>query len=379
MSSDSWRNSSPPRSMAVDNLISRKKDPYPISDFLESYLRRYGRIVDSAIIYEDLLRHSNSIPMYNERGEDTLWSTVFYSNSEHEEVHDQLKRAYAILKADGDMSITKHLYIDRVDLCMYGNTLPFRVRIVNHLNDNHDYFYVKRVDANRIYGLELEHILSPNRINYFISGETIVEEHIIGIPADAFMRENRPASRFDEVRLAKEFVKFNERVFVRLLGDMHSGNFVVDITRDFEKWHYRMRPIDFDQQSHHHRKEVYLPHYFHQNGPLIEIGRKTLAPENVLQYQTEERALIANRVRVSHGRFRNLMSVMSEDIISTDDNVQRLRTQLAQHYQCDDFQYCLTMGEMVQTSINLVLAASRPATIPLKEITSAQAVKEGRV
>ena len=365
--------------MAVDNLISRKKEAIPTSDFLESYLRRYGRMVESAIHYEDLLRYSTSIPMYDERGEDTLWSTVFYSNTEHHEVHDQLKRAYAILKADGDMSITKHLYIDRVDVCLYGNTLPFRVRIVNHLNDNHDYYYVKRVDANRIYGLELEHILSPNRINYFVSGETIIEEHIIGIPADAFMKENRPSSHFDEVRLAKEFVKFNERVFVRLLGDMHSGNFVVDITRDFEKWHYRMRPIDFDQQSHHHRKEVYLPHYFHQNGPLIQIGRKTLAPDNVLQYQTEERALIANRVRVSHGRFRNLMSVMREDIISTDENVRLLREQLAGHYQFDDFNYCLTMGEMVQMSINLVLAASKPATIPFKEITSAQEVKEGRV
>ncbi len=365
--------------MAVDNLISRKKDTYPISDYLGSYLQRYGRIVQSAIHYEDLLRYSNSIPMYDEGGEDTLWSTVFYSNIEHEEVHDQLKRAYAILKADGDMSITEHLYIDRVDLCLYGNTLPFRVRIVNHINDNHDYFYVKRVDANRIYGLELEHILSPNRINYFISGETIIEEHIIGIPADAFMRENRPSSHFDEVRLAKEFVKFNERVFVRLLGDMHSGNFVVDIQRDFEKWHYRMRPIDFDQQSHHSRKEVYLPHYFHQNGPLIEIGMKTLAPENVLQYQKEERALIANRVRVSHGRFRNLMAVMAEDIISSDKNVRLLGQQLADHYEYQDFSYCLTMGEIVRTSINLVLAASKPATIPFKPIASARHVKEGRI
>ncbi len=37
--------------MAVDNLISRKKDSYPISDYFESYLRRYGRIVKSSIHY----------------------------------------------------------------------------------------------------------------------------------------------------------------------------------------------------------------------------------------------------------------------------------------------------------------------------------------
>src|SRR5690554_3399230 len=161
-----------------------------------------------------------------------------------------------MLKAYGDVSIAEHLFVDRVDVCLYGNTLPFRVRIVNRINDNHDYFYVKRVDANRVYGLELEHILSPNRINYFVSGESLIEEHVIGIPAEVFLRENMPRSRFDQVRLAKEFVKFNERVFVRLLGDMHSGNFVIDITRDFEKWHFRMRPIDFDQQSHHWKKKV---------------------------------------------------------------------------------------------------------------------------
>jgi hypothetical protein len=362
--------------MADDNLISRKKEIYPISDYFRSYLDRYDRLFEKGIRYEDLLRYNNSIPMYDETGADTLWSTVFYSQSDQEDVHENLRFAYAILKMDGDISMTRYLYIDRVDLCLYGNTLPFRVRIVNRLNDNHDYFYVKRVDANRLYGLELEHILSPSRIHYFVAGETIVEEHIIGVPGDAFISENWPSSRFDEVRLAKEFVKFNERCFVRLLGDMHSGNFVVDITRDFEKWHYRLRPIDFDQQSHHWRKEAYLPHYFHQNARLIECGATSLAPENVLQYQREERALIANRMRVSHGRFDRLMEVMAEDIISTQENVRRLRVQLAEHYEHPDFEQCETMGELVLTSAQLVRKAGKPATIPFHTIQSAQEVKD---
>ncbi len=347
---------------AVPNLISRKKEIYPISDFFLEYLTRYGRMDDHGVRYEDLLRYNNSIPVYDEEGNDTFWSTVFYPESEQREIHDQLRTVYAILKADGDLSAVKQLYIDRVDLCLYGNTLPFRVRIVNGLNENFDYFYVKRVDANRIYGLELEHILSPNRINYYIKGKTIIEEHIIGIPADAFMRESMPENHFDQVRLAKEFVKFNERCFVRLLGDMHSGNFVVDITRDFEKWHYRMRPIDFDQQSHHWKKKVYLPQFYSQNGPMIKVGMANLAPENVVQYQKEERALIANRVRVSHGRFDALMDVMQEDIISSEKHVRRLREQLSAHYDDADFERCLTMGELVYTSIRLLLARTKPAT-----------------
>ena len=343
------------------HLISKKKEVYPISDYFETYLERYGRLQEPIIRYEDLTRFDNPVPLYDEQGRDTFWSTVLYPPSEQGEIHERLCLAYAMLKAS-DFSIAQQLYVDRVDLCLYANTLPFRVRIVNRINDNFDYFYVKRVDANRVYGLELEHILSPNRIHYFVSGKTIVEEHIIGIPADIFMRQHEPSGRFDQVRLAKEFVKFNERVFVRLLGDMHSGNFVIDITRDFEKWHYRMRPIDFDQQSHHWRKQVYLPQFYPQNNPLVKVGLTLLAPENVEQYQKEERALIANRARVSHGRFETLMAVMREDLIAPEEHVRRLREQLAVHYEHAAFEACLTMGELVYTSLRLLLARNKPAT-----------------
>lgn len=347
--------------LARRNLISKKKEVYPISDYFRRYLERYGRLHDNGVRYEDLLRYNNAVPLYDEHGNDTLWSTVFYQQGEQQEIHRQLTITYALLKVYGDVSIAPHLFVDRVDLCLYGNTLPFRIRIVNRINDNFDYFYVKRVDANRIYGLELEHILSPNRIHYIIYDATIIEEHVIGIPAETFT-ENMPEHRFDRVRLAKEFVKFNERTLVRLLGDMHSGNFVIDVTRDFEKWHFRMRPIDFDQQSHHWRKQVYMPQYYPQNNQLITVGIECLVPENVLQYQMEERALIANRVRVSHGRFTSLMDVMKEDIISSSQNVERLGAQLADHYEEPAFESCLTMGELVENSIKLLLASNMPAT-----------------
>jgi hypothetical protein len=348
----------------VQHLISRKKGNYPISDHLRSYLTRYGRIWSESIRYRDLSRFTNAIPVYDEKGKDTLWSTVLYSENDRKEIHEQLLTAYAILKADGDTSIAKYLYIDRVDQCIHGNTLPFRIRVVNRINDNFDYFYVKKIDANRIYGLEMEHILSPNRINYFIHAQTIVEEHIIGIPADAFLREEIPVTDFDQVRLAKEFVKFNERCFISLLGDMHSGNFVIELTRDFEKWHFRMHPIDFDQQSHHWRKEVYLPECFEQNALFVSLVSRNLAPENVLQYQKEERSLMANRVRVSHGRFEALMDVMKEDIIAPDENVNRLGKQLAVHYQDPKFEKCITMGEIVYASIIRLLETTLPASFP---------------
>jgi hypothetical protein len=98
------------------------------------------------------------------------------------------------------------------------------VRIVNKLNDLFDYFYVKQADMSRIYGMELEHLLSPNKINYLVKGATLVEEHIQGIPGDSFIRNFLPARDYNPLRIAKEFIKFNERSLVQLLGDMRNDN-----------------------------------------------------------------------------------------------------------------------------------------------------------
>ncbi len=336
---------------ATSHIVSRKKSRYPISDFLASYLRSYGRIQSQGIRYSDLSHYSEMVPVYDQEGQDTHWATVFYTSNEQREIHRDLLVTYALLRSDGDLSGVKDLYVDRIDLCLYGNTLPYRVRIVNALNENFDYYYVKITDANRVYGLELEHILSPSRIHYYVYGDTTVEEHIIGIPGDVFIKNDLPSHRFNRVRLAKQFVKFDQRCLVRLLGDMHSGNFVVDVRRDFEKYHFLFRPIDFDQQSHHRKKMVYCPQEYPRNAPFREIVHEELAPDSILQYQREERALIERRVRVSHRRFDGLMEVMCEDIIADDESVAMLGAQLASHYADARFERCMTMGDLVSASI----------------------------
>ena len=335
-------------------VISRKKLIYPIRKPLQSYLLQYDRELALPTQYEDLLRYNSSITLFDKRERDTLWETVFFAGAEADEMQLSLKAIYALLKADGDLSITRHLTIDRVDLCLYGNTKPFRVRIRNLVNDNFDYFYIKRADASRIYGLELEHILSPNRINYMTSGQTLVEEHIAGIPGDMFFDNQLHDPALNPIRLCKEFVKFNERCFVRLLGDMHSSNFVVDITPDFDEVYYRIRAIDFDQQSYEGRKSVYMPQYYKQNQPIIELGLRYMTPESVRQYQIEERALIASRIRAETVRLHDLMEVMRQDEIAPAANVLNLRQSLAEHYHSADFLRCQTMGELVSQSMAMI-------------------------
>ncbi|MCE2779628.1 MAG: hypothetical protein LW824_18810 [Algoriphagus sp.] len=335
-------------------LISKKKRIYSIGAGLRSYLIRYGREVDIPIHYQELLRYSNSIALYDSKDQDTYWETVFYDQSDREEIHLNVKKIYALLKAGGDLSVMDHLYIDRIDLCVYGNTQPFRIRMVNRINDNFDYFYIKNADASRVYGLELEDLLSPNRIRYLVHQNTLIEEHVAGIPGEKFMRLYMQDPNLNPIRLAKEFVKFNERCFVRLLGDMHSSNFVIDVTPDFEETHYRIRAIDFDQQCYEGKKSIYLPQYFKENNALIQLGMAYITPESMRQYQREERALIATRVKSSHSELEDILQTMEKDQLAPDANVEQLKRELASHYQSDEFLTCKSMGEILRKSLSLV-------------------------
>jgi hypothetical protein len=98
----------------------------------------------------------------------------------------------------------------------------------------------------------------------------------------------------------------------------------------------------------------------------VKITAQHLDRETIDQYQTEERALIANRVRVSHGRFNELMEVMREDLIAPDENVTRLGQELAEYHGDARFLDCDTMGDLLHASIQVVVQhTNRPATAPL--------------
>lgn len=337
------------------NIPSKKKTAIPICAKLNRYLIKHNRYKHLPMQYEDLLRFNVSMSLYDQEGNDTLWETVYYEGNYQEEVFRAMKRIYALLKTDGDVNVLDHLTVARIDFCTFGNTKPFRVRIINRLNDNYDHFYVKKVDASRIYGLELEDLLSPNHVTYLVHGSTLVEEHIAGIPGDDFIERNLDVTHFNRIRIAKEFIKFNERCFARLLGDMRAYNYVVDITPDIEGNQYRMRAIDFDQQSYEGRKNFYLPQYFKENNPIIYLGIGKMSPETVVQYQLEERSLIAVRVKASRDQVKELTDIMREDTISEPKKVERLKKELAHHHKNPVFLQCKTMGDVVFTNIRLLV------------------------
>ncbi len=343
-----------PQNPAAPVRTQKKKPSYPISPVLREYLVRYRRDKKLPVSYDRLRRFSESAPLTDVDGKPTFWETVVYDRFEMDSLNEDLKYMYALLRVDGDLSVMNHLYVDRIDYCAFGNSAPFRIRIVNRYNDNPDHFYVKRGDASRIYGLELEHLLSPNRMLYLTCGDTLVEEHVAGIPGDVFINRWLNSDELRPIRVAKELVKFNERCFVRLLGDMRSYNFVVVITPDFEGAQIRIRAMDFDQQTYEGRLNFYRPQFFRDNQPLVMYCLKHLNIETARQYQREEQVLMLQRLAIVKERIELLLSAMSGDRLSTEEHFQELRAALADHYKRPSYERCQSMGDLVRENLETI-------------------------
>ena len=198
-------------------------------------------------------------------------------------------------------------------------------------------------------------MLSPNRLTYFTYYGTLVEEHIPGIPGDVFVHQYLQNPLTNKIRFAKEFVKFNERCFLRLLGDMRSYNFVVDITPDIEDVQYRIRAIDFDQQSYEGRKNLYLPQFFKENNAYVEMVLQNLDKDSINQYRTEEKTLMAFRVADSRYRLMDLFNIMCRDHISSQGKIDQLKQQLKEYFSNPKFLKCQSMGDIVKLNLKQTL------------------------
>ena len=349
----------------AEKLISKKKPFYPISTELNGFLQSYDRWIDTPIFYEDLLRFSGSVAVYDKHDNDTLWVRVYYTDSERREIDYNLKKIYTLLHSDGNESGIQYLNVDAIDYCTFGNSKPFRIKIRNVLNDNFTYYYLKKTDASRVYGLELEHMLSPYNLNFLVNQSTLIEEHIAGIPGDHFIKEFLPhCTDAEKAQIAKEYVKFNERSMIRLLGDMRAYNYVVEMTPDFEHNQYRVRAIDFDQQCYEGRKSFYLPQFFKNNLPVVNLCSRLINLETSHQYQREERTLIKRRFNVAPTRITRLRECMCVDTISSDDKLLTLRNELSRLHQDTRFDQCTTMGEI--TFLNIAVSLGLQNEVPDK-------------
>lgn len=341
--------------MNKDLKISKRKPSYTISSKLDRYLSDYRRNINLPIFYSDLLRFQGSIVVFDKNDEDTLWVRVYYNEFEREEIDRSLKQVYSNLLSDGGKEILKFLNVDAIDFCTFGNSKPFRIKVRNILNDNYTYFYVKKADASRIYGLELEHMLSPYSLNFLVCKDTLIEEHIAGIPGDEFIKNMLPNCKSSEkAQIAKEFVKFNERCLIRLLGDMRSYNYVFVPTHDFDQVVFKIRAIDFDQQCYEGNLKIYRPQFFKENFKMVELVREKIQTESIDQYKIEERSMVAKRMMSYHTRLNALLDCMQSDEISIKKHIDMIKEEIYNYTLDLNFRKSKNMGEVLKNALDFV-------------------------
>ena len=341
--------------MKNDLKISLKKPFYPVNTGLKSYLKKFNRTVRLPIFYEDLLRFQGSVQVFDKNDKDTLWVRTFYNEFDRQEIDLSLKKIYTKLHSDGNETTIPLLNVDAIDYCTFGNSKPFRIKIRNILNDNYAYFYVKKADASRIYGLELEHMLSPYNLNFLVYEDTLIEEHISGIPGDEFIETMLPnCTESEKSQIAKEFVKFNERCMIRLLGDMRSYNYVIVPTHDFDHVVYNIRAIDFDQQCYEGKFNVYRPQFFKENFKMVDLVSEKFEKQSVNQYKLEERSIVAKRLLSFKNRVNQLIKCMVSDTVSTPEHEMLLKTKIFDYTGDVRFKRSKNMGEILKNSLSFV-------------------------
>ncbi|WP_243731238.1 hypothetical protein [Myroides sp. LoEW2-1] len=344
------------RQMEQPTKRQMRKPSYPVSDDLARYLKKYKRTTKISILYEDLLRFSGYVSVEDKFGNDTLWYRVYYPEHEYAEIEANLAKVYTLLHSDGDVTLLEHLVVDTIDFCSFGNSQPFRIKIRNKLNDIYTNFYVKKADASRIYGLELEEMMSPNTVNYLVHKDTLIEEHIMGIPGDVFIKEYLPqCTELEKSQIAKEYVKFNERCLIGLLGDMRSYNYVIIPTHDFDHVVYRIRPIDFDQQCYEGNLKFYLPQFFKENNTIVQLVLDKFKDISIEQYRKEIRSVLVRRVISNQDRIQDILNVMKQDTIAPKEHIDQLKMEMYDFVHEKAFKYCNNMGEILETAIKFTI------------------------
>jgi hypothetical protein len=330
---------------ALSNQADRplmQKEVYPVNTALQTYLQLYKRDILLPVAYADLFHYRYTNAIRDANGRHTHWENVVYDAALLLTLQQQLIATYCLLLKIDDQPLT----VTAIDFCEYANSMPFRITLQDNTNEQTHFFYIKAADSNRIFGLELEHLLTANTTHYLYHNNTLVEQHIAGIPGDEFADEISHLSAEEKTQVAEEFIRFNERCFARLLGDMRSYNFVAVKTGISQK-PYQIRAIDFDQQCYEGRLNLYLPQFYKENIEYVQLVKSVLSNEWIEQIRIQERIELALYAQDNKEQLGHLLQAMAAEEISDNYKVILLRNELNAYFQNNNFTACDTMGQIV--------------------------------
>jgi len=325
-----------------------QKEVYPVSKPLQQYLQQYKKDIALPLAYKELLHYEYSNAIKDDKGKHTHWESVLYSEALLATLKVKLQRLYGLLKNEPGIQI------DSIDFCEFANSMPFRINFTHTKNNRKDRFYVKSADASRIYGLELEQLLTNNHINFLYHQNTLVEEHIEGIPGDDFLNTVESLTEKEKKALSAAFIAFNESCFARLLGDMRSYNFVVLKNSDASN-PFTIKAIDFDQQCYEGKLNLYLPQFYKENYRYVQLATEILKESEIDTIRIAERKAMAGHFATNSLPIAALLKVMQQEELSEQYKVVSLRKELNQFHHSSGFSHCQTMGDLVKEQLEQVL------------------------
>ncbi|MEN9570507.1 MAG: hypothetical protein RL172_1738 [Bacteroidota bacterium] len=338
---------------AVSNDADRplmQKELYPVAEKLQQYLLQYQRDIALPVQYKELFYYRYTNAIKNEQGRPTHWENVVYDTQLLQSLEPRLVQLFLLLYP----AATHNTFykITAIDFCEYANSMPFRITLCNSLSSTQYIYYIKAADASRLYGLELEALLTNNPVHFLYHQQTLVETHIAGIPGDDFLHQLPLLTVADSHLLAQAFIQFNEQCFARLLGDMRSYNFVVAPTATGG---FCIRAIDFDQQCYEGRLNLYLPQFYKENYAFVALVKQLLQHDAIEYIRMQQRRQLASHLQDNHQRISHLLQVMSQDELSENYKVLSLKKELNSYYGTTVFSQCQSMGSVTATQLALLL------------------------
>ena len=325
-----------------------QKEVYAVSPALQQYLQQYKKDRPLPIAYKELLHYEYTNAIKDDKGKHTHWERVVYNETLLAKLKQKLALLFAQLTNETDIQI------ESIDFCEFANSMPFRINIIHAKNKSKDFFYIKSADASRIYGLQLEQLLTDNHINFLYHQNTLVEEHIDGMPGDDFLTTLESLHKDEKRSLAEEFIRFNESCFVRLLGDMRSYNFVVLRSRDAQK-PFTIKAIDFDQQCYEGRLNLYWPQFYKENYRYVQSATHVLNETAIESIRKKERQHLASLYIKNNAQLQVLLNIMGKEEISDNYKVVSLGKELDGYHHTQHFRRCKTMGELVKEQLRYLL------------------------
>jgi len=142
---------------------------------------------------------------------------------------------------------------------------------------------------------------------------------------------------------------------IRMLGDMRSYNYVIVPTHDFDHVVYKIRAIDFDQQSYEGKFNIYRPQFFKENFKMVELVSESFQKLSINQYKIEERSILVKRLKSFHDRMDELLACLLEDSISNQENINQLKLKIYQYTQEAKFKNCKNMGEILKNALDFLV------------------------